>query len=60
MDEHEEEVYICRPEQGEILGEEESENVEDTPDESLRNHWRNLGQRERRKALAGVEIPYFF
>ena len=60
MDEHEEEVCICRLEQGEILGEEESENVEERPDESLKNHWRNLGQQARRKASAGAERPYVF
>ena len=56
MDENEEEVCICRPEQGE----EESENVEDRHDESLKNHWRNLVQRARRKASTRVEKTYVF
>ena len=60
VDEHEEEICICIPKQGEILGEEESENVEERPNESLKNHWRNLAQRARRKASAGVERPCVF
>ena len=60
MDEHEEEFCIGRPEQGEILGEEESENVQEKSNESLKNNWRNLDQRARRKASAGVERPYVF
>ena len=60
MDVHEEEICICRPEQGEILGEEENENIEEGLDEIIKNHWRSLGQGARRKELAGVERPCVF
>ena len=60
VDEHEEEVCICRPELGEILGEEENENIEEGLDEIIKNHWRSLGQRARRKESYGVERPYAF
>jgi hypothetical protein len=39
VDEYEEEVFICEPEQGLFLDEEEARYVEDIFIESLMNYW---------------------